>query len=151
MNGLERHRQVPGATADSILDAIEFQTALLTLNAAVEAAHTGGPAWPAGPAPSAPAQAAGKEAVNRHPHAQPCCGAAANQPAVEAGWQRSLERLQKALAASIADLHGGADGRPHTQPPPATAPPNPIPVLRRKPRSTPGSFRTPPRLDDSAH
>jgi hypothetical protein len=168
MNESGRHSQGSGgagASVESILDAIEFQSAILTLNAAVEAAHIAGPTAPTSRAPSPVKQATGREDGNRR-EARPapsqagglpetpggsaplpgCCAASAADSGAEARWQRSLERLQQSLAAACgADRSNGADGRRQTgtAPPRATAAPDAVPILRRRRRSTPAQFGPP--------
>jgi hypothetical protein len=159
MNGLGRQlegSEGAGESVERILDAIEFQTAILTLNAAVEAAHTAEPA-------------AGSVALTEHiaerpaeggqePMAAPWhadafppmagpggptpqtagnCGA----PAADSGiqdrlWRESLERLRQSLgvACGVA-LPRETDGRPHAEkvrPQPASAP-EPLPAPRPRP------------------
>ena len=167
MNGSGRHSQGSGgagASVESILNAIQFQSAILTLNSAVEAAHIAGPTAPTSRAPGLVERAAGKEDGNRRearpapsqvaglPEAPggsaplPGCAASAADCGAEARWQRSLERLQQSLAAACgADRSNGADDRRQTgtAPPRATAAPDAVPILRRRRRSTPAQFGPP--------
>ena len=159
MNGLGRQLEGSagaGESVERVLDAIEFQTAILTLNAAVEAAHTAEPAPGSAalaehvaerPAESGPAlMAAPWQADEFPPMAGPGdptpqtagnCGAPAADSGVQARlWQESLERLRQSLgvACGVA-LRRETDGRPQAEkarPQPASAA-EPVPAPPPRP------------------
>jgi hypothetical protein len=172
MNGLGRQledSEGAGESVERVLDAIEFQTAILTLNAALEAAHTAKPgiestaltgqvrnlaehvAERTGEAAqglmSEPWQAGSVPPIAGPSGSTPTpgnSGAPAADSKVQARlWQEALERLRQSLAAACcADLPMDMDGRPHAEnarPHPA-APPEPVPVPRRRRRSKPAQF-----------
>jgi hypothetical protein len=159
MNGFGRQLEGSagaGESVERVLDAIEFQTAILTLNAAVEAAHTPQPA-PGSVALTqhiAERPAEGREepmaapwhsaafppmAESGRPTPQTAgnCGAPAGDSGVQGRiWQESLERLRQSLgvACGVA-LPRESDGRPQAdkaRPQPASAP-EPVPAPRPRP------------------
>lgn len=172
MNELGRQLEDSGGSGESIervLDAIEFQTAVLTLNSAVEASHaavpeTGSPALtgqvrsaaqqigePA--AESAQEAKAGPWQVDAFPSiAGPSsstqqtagdCGASEADSGVQVrNWQESLDRLRKSLAACGASLPIGAGGRSqadNVRSHPAFAP-EPVPAPTRRRRPHASQF-----------
>ena len=130
MNGSGRQLEDSGGSGEGVervLDAIEFQTAILTLNAAVEAAHAAEPragsseftgqAWNAAENIAEPTAVGGQEVIGTPLQADafpPITGpdGPAPQTAGNRGesatdssvlarlWQDSLERLRQSLAAA---------------------------------------------------
>lgn len=167
MNGLGRQLEGSagaGESVERVLDAIEFQTALLTLNAAIEAADTAGPAIEsaaltgqvrnlaehsaeradegAQEAMAEPCQAGAfppiAEPGGPTPQTAANCGAPAADSGVQARlWQESLERLRQSLAAACgSDRPTDTDRRPQTENarPHPAAAPEPISGSRRRRR-----------------
>lgn len=148
-------------SAERVLGAIEFQTAILTLNAAVEAAHgaetASWPTLPAGQGRSLVGHMPVREAEGSQertaaplrsdsipsmsppsgttPPTAGACGAPAEAGAPARLWQRSLERLRQSLVVACDNTFPiDADGRPEAEkarPQPAAAP-EPVPVRQRR-------------------
>jgi hypothetical protein len=173
MNGLGRQlegSEGAGESVERVLDAIEFQTALLTLNAAVEAAHAAEPGTGstalAGRIQNAAEHIAGRAAEGGQevmaapwqsdafpPIAGPSgstpqtagnSGASAADSGVQARlWQESLERLRQSIgAASGAAPPIDTDGRPQAENALGVAP-DPAPRRRRRSQPTQSSPRAP--------
>jgi len=169
MNGLGRRLEDFGGSGESVertLAAIEFQTAILTLNAAVEAASGAGPGT-GSPARTRPVRdgagntagqvaEGGREATvvpwragapppiagstGSSPPTTGNCAVSAAEPGVEARlWQRALERLRQSLLVARGSPHIDPDGRPQPESmrrQPAVSP-APGPAARRCGRSQP--------------
>jgi hypothetical protein len=184
MTGLGRQLEENGGADERVarlLDAIQFQTAILMLNAAVDAAHDAAPelgsAAPASQAPHAAGYIAGRAAADGRmplaarsqaadvPPIAPngestyspvcnCCPSAAESAVEVRRWQESLERLGQALGvASGTVLLEDNGGRHQTEntPPRPAAAPGSVPVQVRLRRSQPPQFGSPDLSDRGAN
>ena len=173
MNGLGRQLEDSGGSGENVervLDAIEFQTAILTLNAAVEAAHAAEPrtgstafagqAWNAAKNIAGPVAECGQELTaapsqadafpptmgpsGSIPQTAGNCGAPAPDSGVQVRlWQEALERLRQSLAAACgAGPTIDTDGRPQAANvrPQPAATPEPVPAPGLRRRPQPTQF-----------
>jgi len=137
MSGMQRISDPEDANArlNAALEAIKFQTSILTLNAAIEAARLPAPAVSPSHEPelavqfadpsldrtAEPLQAPGGAGVPsksarswRSSLSSPPSGPAHSEDA--AGWQASLVRLQQSLSAELANPHHETDAPAKQQP-----------------------------------